>query len=465
MSIYVLDDDGTIEEVVKKAFPGKIVVRYAESVPFINTLVESRNVELVVIDLVIQRDQSRAEMFISRNPNVEGFFVLQRVRKFLHKIPVILATKFARDDIFIKALNLGGIPLEITSIEDAVTKLRQLVPDVSGEIEELKRIAGKYREAGFVAVSTQTLKVIDLAEKFVKSSNPILITGEVGTGKDALAKAMATVHDFPKFVSFDIGNYSDDPAHIHTQLFGVGKNVFTGVSEYPGLFEIVGNGLLFLNEIGDLPLKLQGKLLEVIETRTFYRMGTSKPLRFKGKLVLATNKNLKDMVQKGKFREDLFTRIFSHHIHIPPLRERRDDIPELIKFKAPYLKFTDKAIDFLVNKYDFPGNVRTLFKILDRFEDFDLNTVQLDDVIIATRLIGEIRNDPELQVVSPESILEYLIDNNITIKELEEKIWEAAVRKFGLRWSDATWKKLGISRARFFRWKKERFRGSFRKGT
>ena len=453
MAIFVLDDDGTIEEVVRKAFPDKEIWRYTVSKEFIEDLMKDRDIDLIVIDLVIQREKGKEALYLAKNPNVEGLFVLKRVKEIFPERKPILATKFARDDVFAKALRLGGIPLEIKDLNIAIKKFHEYAPSLSGKIENLKELARKYRQAGYIAVSLKSLRVLELADKFARSKHPILITGEVGTGKDALAKAIAKVYGSPKFISFDIGNYSTELDHLHAELFGVGKGAFTGVSEHKGLFEVIGEGILFLNEIGDLPLPLQGKLLDVLESGYFYKMRTSTPIKFKGKLILATNKNLLQMVEEGLFREDLFNRIFSHHIEIPPLRERREDIPALIKFKAPELKFSDAAMNYLLNKFDYPGNIRTLFRLLERFIDYGLETVQLEDVMMATTLMDTKTRDNR-QEIDPNELFEFMLENSLRLQDLEQMLLKSGVKKFGLKWSEDTWGRLGISRAKFFRWKR-----------
>ena len=199
-----------------------------------------------------------------------------------------------------------------------------------------------------------------------------MLTGESGTGKELVAR---TIHRESKraerqFVPINCGAIPD--TMIESELFGFEKGAFTGAhSKKPGLLEIANEGTIFLDEIGDMPIALQVKLLRVIETGAFFRLGGTRELKVNVRIVSATNKELKTVIEKGQFRQDLFYRITTLTLNIPPLRERPEDILPLLEHvvsSSPAFKqkhFTDEAIEVLM-KYPWPGNVRELQNMIHR---------------------------------------------------------------------------------------------------
>ncbi len=452
--ILVLDDDGFHLNVVKEAFPHKKIMHFTDSIGFLNAVKHSKNLELAVIDLWIERNDIPQEKFVGQNPKIEGILVAERLRKINKKVPVVLSTRFATHEIFVRAKYLNVIPVEIP--EDAaigVTKLRELFPELVGK--NLSDLFKKFREVGFVTNSPRMLEVLEQAYRWKDIDEPLLITGETGTGKDTLAKAihkLSSRKDKP-FINFVISAYPKD--NLHAKLFGVKDRSFTGVKGTPGVLESVGKGTLVLNEIGDLSTDAQIELLQVIEERIFYRMADNTPKKFQGRFILLTHKNLEQMVQSGEFRKDLYRRIMGFHIEIPPLRERREDIPELIEYFAPELNFTGSAIDFLMNNYDFPENVGSLYKIVKLLQSQlqDRNTVTLDDVLKVT---SQTHNQPDETYKNgtddlAKLVLNYLLSNDLTLKDFEKMVIKRAYDRFGYTWRKETWGKLGISRTTFYR--------------
>jgi two-component system response regulator PilR (NtrC family) len=218
-------------------------------------------------------------------------------------------------------------------------------------------------------------RVIDLIAQVAVTKANVLISGESGTGKEIAARA---IHDESErrespFVAVNCGAIPENL--LESELFGHMKGAFTGaVQSKPGLFETAGAGTVFLDEIGELSLPLQVKLLRVIQERTFRRVGGTSDTRFDARLVAATNRRLEDEVAAGRFREDLYYRLNVIEVLLPPLRERREDVPLLVAhFVAKYgsdlgrevQRVSDPALEKLV-AYDFPGNVRELENIVER---------------------------------------------------------------------------------------------------
>ncbi|HWT83989.1 MAG TPA: sigma 54-interacting transcriptional regulator, partial [Candidatus Methylomirabilis sp.] len=295
----------------------------------------------------------------------------------------------------IGTLNVGSMTRNQYSEEDAEF-LQEVANQVAlaventksyGEIAALKarlekeniylqeEIRTEYNFEEIIGSSPALLAVLSKVEQVAPTDSTVLIYGETGTGKELIARA---IHDrsarrHRPLVRVDCGAFS--AGLVESELFGHVKGAFTGaVANKKGLFEIAHEGTVFLDEIGDLSPLIQVKLLRVIQEREFMRVGETQTVNVDVRLISATNKNLEQEVISGKFREDLFYRLNVVHLHMPPLRERREDIPLLAQFfLEKYSKDLGKnvrsissyALDTLMN-YNFPGNVRELENIIER---------------------------------------------------------------------------------------------------
>ena len=455
--IYVLDDGDFHVNIVKNAFPDKEVKHFRDSKSLLVGLRNAGNVQLIVIDLKIDHGDIPDENFFSPNPSTEGIFVAEKIRKHYKDIPIVLSTRFATSDIFIRAKYLQIVPIEIPDDKKvAIRKLRENFPELTDSYDKAY-IFKVYSEAGFVTASPVMFKVLKKLEKWKDHDEPLLITGETGTGKDTLAKAvhLRSKRASEPYINFVISAYPRD--NLYAKMFGIIDKAFTGVKAHPGVIEDVGKGTLVLNEIGDLDTNSQINLLQVMEEKVFFKMQSNKPLKFKGRFILLTNKNLEELVRKGKFRKDLFRRIAGFHVHIPPLRDRREDIPAIVEYLAPRLKFTVTAKKFLFEEYEYPENVGTLVKILQNLEA-TLNSnemVTLDEIIEIVSSIHRREDMPmllsDLMDDIPRAVLDYMLKTGITIKDFEDRLIKAAYEKFGHIWRKDTWGKLGIPRTTFYR--------------
>ena len=221
--------------------------------------------------------------------------------------------------------------------------------------------------SGFLGQSSAVLKVKDLIRKFAPASMPLLLTGESGTGKRVAAQAL---HDMSgrsagPFYARNCGAFA--PHLIESELFGTLAGSYTGAVDRPGCIEMSTGGSLFLDEIGELSLQSQVKLLRVLEEGVYYRLGSTTPLKADTRFITATNRNLEEMVKTGAFREDLYYRLNILSISIPPLCERREDIPLLCAFflKDEQKQLDDRALDRIL-EYLWPGNIRELKSCLAR---------------------------------------------------------------------------------------------------
>jgi two-component system response regulator AtoC len=249
--------------------------------------------------------------------------------------------------------------------------------------------------ATLVFHSAAMREIFSLVQKVASSSSPVLITGETGTGKELVARAVHAEGERKNGPFVAVNCSAISPTLIESELFGHAKGAFTGADrERPGLFAAAHRGTLFLDEIGELPLELQPKLLRVLQEGEILRVGESQPRRIDVRVVAATSRNVREEVAKGRFREDLFYRLAVVEIQIPPLRERREDIPVLIRHfltriagregrKIPVLSAA--CLETLAG-YSWPGNVRELENFMEKTMIFNRG-----DVIESSDLPGEVR--------------------------------------------------------------------------
>jgi DNA-binding NtrC family response regulator len=289
----------------------------------------------------------------------EGIAELARLSRGEGKPPIlVLAGPGVEPHIVVLALRHGaadfiGKPIKIEELKSALRALtaQPRLPPYIGSSEAARRIAGQLRE-------------------FAHHDYPILILGESGTGKELAAKAIHFYSGKPP-ESFVPRNCAAIPPNlIESELFGTSRGAFTDALERPGAFELADGGTLFLDEIGDAALSVQATLLRVLESGEVWRLGARKARKIKVRLVSATSIQLSEAVQKKEFRQDLFYRINTLVLNLPPLRERREDIPEIANYFArkaagPRKHFSECALERLANE-DWPGNVRELRNVVHR---------------------------------------------------------------------------------------------------
>ena len=307
-----------------------------------------------------------------------GLELLRALRKIEPNLVVIMITGYGSIDTAVAAMKEGASdyilkPLDNRQLVELVYKnleLRNLKNDnLFWRGELLNRLTHQC-----ITAHPEVQALLRKADKIKNNPVTVLITGESGTGKEVLARYIhfTSNRNAAKFVSVNCAALSE--SLLLSELFGHEKGAFTGaISTKPGKFEIAHKGTLFLDEIGDMSLDIQAKLLRVLEESGFERVGGTKSLEVDVRLVTATNKDLEQLIHAGKFREDLYYRINVVHLHLPPLRQRREDIPLLVahflaKYNAKYhkqaVKFSDDAMSVLL-AYNWPGNVRELENVIN----------------------------------------------------------------------------------------------------
>ncbi len=385
-----------------------------------------------------------------RMPGMSGLDLLSRIKAANVETPVILITAFGTVADAVEAMKLGAAdyilkPLNADELKLTVRRTleRQQLVD---ENRYLRDLAGStFRFDNFVAQSRRMRNVLETAAQVARRDSTVLLTGESGTGKELLAKALHqnSLRAGKPFITVNCGALPETLAE--SELFGHRKGSFTGAtSDKAGKFEAASEGTIFLDEIGELPLTLQVKLLRVIQEREIDKIGNPQPIKVNVRIVAATNRNLKNLVEDGEFREDLFYRLSVVTMDIPPLRDRREDIPLLVQhflrqFRTRYdlltLRVSDSAIDRL-SQYSWPGNVRELENVIER-----LVVLGKSDVIGEDDLPPDIRRT-ESRVAS---IGLRLPDEGIDLEGVEKELLLRALEKAGWNQTHAA-KYLNISR-------------------
>lgn len=336
-------------------------------------------------------------------PGASGIDLLTNLKEINPDISVVIMTAYASVETAVKALKNGAYdfitkPYNLDEIELVIKRIIEK-NNLKSELKFLKeQLESSNKLEGVLTNSLNMKRVIDVAARVAASKASVLILGESGTGKEVLARAIhyASKRKDKLFVPVNCAALNENL--LESELFGHEKGAFTGAEKlHKGRFEIADEGTIFLDEIGDLPMHLQVKLLRVLQEEQFERVGGASTLKIDVRVIAATNKNIEDLIKGGKFREDLFYRLNVVNIQLPPLRERKEDITLLIsEFLKKYLKETDKtklefskeALDLLM-KYNYPGNIRELENIVHHSIVLSRNEIiTTDDIPIGIKAPG-----------------------------------------------------------------------------
>jgi DNA-binding NtrC family response regulator len=312
-------------------------------------------------------------------PGMDGLELLQKVKQKDSAIPVIMVTAHATVEMSIQALRKGAHdmltkPFEPEELLYRVKNALQHKQLMEENRELREELVGKFRFDNIIGASKGLKELLERVEKIAVRDTSVLVTGESGTGKELIAQAIHynSPRKEKKFVAINCGAL---PASLlESELFGYRKGAFTGAAENRrGLLETADGGTLFLDEVGNLPMTVQKTLLRFLQEQEFNRLGDPTPTKVDVRILSATNADLKIAVKAGEFREDLFYRLNVVNIHLPPLRERRDDIPLLAahfiglqnsKFSTQVKGLTPDALEAAVD-YAWPGNIRQLRNVIE----------------------------------------------------------------------------------------------------
>ena len=369
-----------------------------------------------------------------RMPGLSGLDLLGRIKASSPDTPVILITAFGTVADAVDAMKFGAADYVLKPVSPDELKMNvqralehQKLVDENRYLRDFADTA--FRFENIVGASKKMRDVFDIALQVARRDSTVLLTGESGTGKELLAKAIHqnSLRASKPFITINCGAIPENL--IESELFGHRKGSFTGaLADHSGKFETANQGTVFLDEIGELPLNLQVRLLRVIQEREIDKIGFPKPIPINVRIIAATNRDLRARIDDGQFREDLFYRLSVVTIELPPLRERRDDIPLLLqhflrkqceRYKLAIPSLTDDAVD-LLTRYAWPGNVRELENVIER-----LVVLGQSNVIQSEQLPAQLR-----QAKSRVSAINLkLPDEGIDLEEIEKEILVQALER------------------------------------
>ena len=439
--ILVIDDDSAIRTslsfMLKRA---KYDVQAVSSPKEAIAIVRSVAPELILMDM----------NFSLTTTGDEGITLLKQVKIFQPETPVILMTAWGSIQLAVKGMQAGAFDF-ITKPWNNAALMHQIETALAlnnkKKEEELKKEEeGKFDRSHIVGKSKALMDVLATIERISKTNASVLITGESGTGKELIAEAVHRNSPRAKkpFVKVNLGGISQ--SLFESEMFGHKKGAFTDASsDRVGRFELADKGTIFLDEIGDLDLSCQVKLLRVLQEQTFEVLGDSRPRKVDIRVVSATNADLRQMVQEHTFREDLFYRINLITVHLPALRERRDDIPLLARHFAdqqcqqnglPKVDFTPEAMKYL-QSLPYPGNIRELKNLVER------------TLLVSGKATLDVDDFKAQNPHSAEAILSQSLDN-LTLDELERQRILQALEQYGNNLTQVA-TSLGLSRPALYR--------------
>ncbi len=378
MKILIVDDEKNIRDLMARYLSLESMEAIgAENAFSAQRLLREQSFDACLVDL--------------KMPGMNGLELIKWVRNEGFRMPVIMASAHGEITDAVEALKSGAQDYIVKPFnpEEVVIKLKSIV-----EAQNLRNIkesdSRQISEYSLIGETAPMLRIKDLIARVAPTNSTVLINGESGTGKEVAARsihAQSSVCNGP-FVPINIGGVPENL--LESELFGYEKGAFTGaVGRKSGMFELAFGGTLFLDEIGDMPLVLQVKILRVLQEKCITRLGGTEPMPINARIICATNKNLEELVRQGKFREDLFYRLNVVRIEMPPLRERKEDIPLLCSgilrklnssMGRHFTGFTPQALEKLKN-HSFYGNVRELENILERAAIFSETEIITDDCL------------------------------------------------------------------------------------
>jgi two-component system response regulator PilR (NtrC family) len=369
-------------------------------------------------------------------PKIDGIEFLKTIKDHRPETVVILITAYASGETAVNAMKEGAYDYveKGGNIEELKQIIRQalLKNGLVSENQVPKNATPEASFCGMIGTSREMAKVFSTIQKVANTPANILILGESGTGKELVARAIHANSSRSKMPFMAINSGGIPENLLESELFGYMKGSFTGAyADRAGLFELSKGGTVFLDEIGELPPVLQVKLLRVVQEKTFRRIGGAEDIKVDARIISATNQNLHERVKKGEFREDLYFRLNVIPIHMPPLRQRKEDIPILTSyFIEKYAREFGKEVRMissyameLLREYAFPGNIRELENIIERGVAMETSNIILPENLVLSAQTNGGQNGIDLEI--PDQGI-YL---NAELEKIEKKAIEKALQK------------------------------------
>lgn len=417
--ILVIDDEKSVQESLRILFSNKYKVFTCGSGKEGLDVISTRDIDIVFLDILM--------------PDIDGINVLREIKKNNENIIVIMLTAISDISTAVDAMKLGAYdyitkPFEIEEIRILVDKIcqdlkiRQNIEILSDEIE---------KTSGTIIFKSQLMEnIINLARKAAPHDSSILITGQTGTGKELLARFIHKESQRKQEAFIPIHCAAIPETLFESEVFGYEKGAFTGAfKSKPGKIEIAGSGTIFFDEIGEMPISLQTKLLRVLQEHEFSRIGSNESIKMEARVLAATSKDLKNEIKSGRFREDLFYRLSVIPIEIPPLKDRKDDILMIAyHFLANFAvqmgiktKFFSPSAEKCLLAYDWPGNIRELKNVVERILVLKGNK----DIINIYDLPEDIRSSGMPGVSENGSFIDKVIafERQLIIDAMEKSGW------------------------------------------
>ncbi len=425
--VLVIDDDDSGRQVLelllrKAGFTTETVNNGADGI----AIVKRSETDIVLVDLFL--------------PDINGIEILKEIRQVAPEVEVVVITGNASAQTAVTAMKEGAFdyitkPVNFEELKIVIGNAREKQRLLSENVYLKKQLQQRYQYSSIIGYSQAMQKVFERMQRITKTDSTVLVTGESGTGKELVARALYSNsrRKGHAFVAVNCGAIPE--TLLESELFGHIRGAFTGaVRDKVGKFEAANHGTIFLDEIGTMPISLQSKLLRVLQEQEVERVGSTKPVKLDVRIISATNSDLEELVRQGIFREDLFYRLNVIPLHLPPLRERKEDILPLVsnflqkfcnQMERPLMSLSKSALDAM-ERYRWPGNVRELENVVER-----LTALTESDLINIDDLPAEIADKGchpggLCLDLSPEGI-----DMPAAIAELEKKLITKALSMSG----------------------------------
>jgi len=441
-TILIVDDERNTREGLQRALQDRYNVLLAEDSQKAVQTLESTSVDVMLTDL--------------RMPGVDGMGLLRRAMSLTNPPVCIMMTAYGSIENAVQAMQAGAYhyvtkPVNLDELELVIQRALNSRRIEVENVNLHEQIDRRYGLENIIGESPAMRQLFETVQQVAPSRATVLITGETGTGKELIAKAIHNLSPRKNGAFIPVHAAALPSTLLESELFGHEKGAFTGAVERRiGRFELADGGTLFLDEVSELEPSIQVKLLRVLEERAFERVGGAKTLQVDVRLVAATNKDLKKLVSEGKFRDDLFYRLSVVTIDLPPLRERRDDIPLLVKAfldefgrenSKQVRELTPEALNVLL-AYDWPGNVRELRNAIEQM------------VVLARAERLTVRDMPAAIRGSADLTKINVVRAGMTVEEAERQLIVQALKETNGNRTKAA-QKIGISRRTLHRKLKE----------